>query len=330
MFDVFTLQMPAGFQEKLGSASSKVPGGKFAGVFAMGGLSALIVGPCVAGPLAGALIYISKTGNVLTGGVALFFLSLGMSQLLLLTGLSGKLLLKAGAWMEGVKRFFGLLLFATALWLANSILHPAVFMISVAMLLLMAALWLSAFTPLPVASGLVKTAGKSAGLLMVGIAAMQIVGVASGGREVLQPLKQLASARTAAPLVAGASTANASTLQFTTIKNDAELANFIKTSDKPVVLDFYADWCTSCKEMEHGTFTDPRVVDLMSKAKFVRADVTKNSPEDRALMKRYELFGPPALLVLKTDGQEVKSGRVIGYKSADPFLAQMQTALAQK
>jgi thioredoxin:protein disulfide reductase len=333
MFDVFTLEMPSGLQNRLTSLTNRIPGGKFTGVFAMGGLSALIVGPCIAAPLAGTLVYIGKSGNVLIGGIALFCLSLGMSQPLLLTGLSaGKLLPRAGAWMNGVKRLFGLLLFATALWLANPILPQVAFIVLVAILLLMSALWLSAFAALPVESGLAKTAGKAIGLLLAGMAVLQLIGLASGGRDALQPLKHFAQARAATVTSSSAVSQQAPSdrlvgLQFSNISNARQLDTLLVQSKKPVVLDVYADWCTSCKEMEHGTFTDPRVIDLMSKATLVRIDVTKNSSEDKALMKRYQLFGPPALLVLKPDGEEISKGRVIGYKAAEPFLAQLQPVL---
>jgi thioredoxin:protein disulfide reductase len=329
MFDVFTLEMPSGVQNRLTEMTNRIPGGKFAGVFAMGGLSALIVGPCVAAPLAGTLVYISKTGNVLIGGIALFFLSLGMSQPLLLTGLSaGKLLPKAGAWMDGVKRFFGLLLFGTALWLANPILPQVLFVIAVAVLLLMAASWLSAFSPMPAGSGLAKTAGKAVGLLCAGMAVLQLIGLASGGRDVMQPIKHLAQARNQMIAAAGgASLSPGKALRFDAVASTEQLKAVLSKSTTPVVLDFYADWCTSCKEMEHGTFTDPRVVEMMGKATLVRADVTQNTPEDKALMKRYGLFGPPALLVLQPNGDEVTKARVIGYKAAEPFLAQLRSVL---
>jgi thioredoxin:protein disulfide reductase len=328
MFDVFTLEMPSGVQNRLTEITNRIPGGKFTGVFAMGGLSALIVGPCVAAPLAGTLVYISKTGNVLIGGIALFCLSLGMSQPLLLTGLSaGKLLPKAGAWMDGVKRFFGLLLFGTALWLANPILPQVVFVAAIAVLLLMAASWLSAFSPMPAGSGLAKTAGKAVGLLCAGMAVLQLVGLASGGRDAMQPIKHLAQSR--GQMVAGAALAGqpAKALRFDAVASSQQLQDVLAKSKGPVVLDFYADWCTSCKEMEHGTFTDPRVVEMMGKATLVRADVTKNSADDKALMKRYGLFGPPALLVLQPNGEEVTKARVIGYKAAEPFLAQLGAVL---
>jgi thioredoxin:protein disulfide reductase len=329
MFDVFTLEMPSGVQNRLTEITNRIPGGQFTGVFAMGGLSALIVGPCVAAPLAGTLVYISKTGNVLIGGLALFCLSLGMSQPLLLTGLSaGKLLPKAGAWMDGVKRFFGLLLFGTALWLANPILPQVVFVFAIALLLLMAASWLSAFSPMPAGSGLAKTTGKALGLLCAGMAVLQLVGLASGGRDALQPIKHLVQARSPV-LVDSTSTSRAASkaLRFDAVASTQQLQEVLAKTKSPVVLDFYADWCTSCKEMEHGTFTDPRVINMMEKVTLVRVDVTKNSMDDKALMKRFGLFGPPALLVLQPNGEEVTKARVIGYKAAEPFLAQLGPVL---
>jgi thioredoxin:protein disulfide reductase len=323
MFDVFTFQMPSSVQTKLSTLSNQIPGGKFTGVFFMGGLSALIVGPCVAAPLAGALVYISKTGNVLTGGVALFFLSVGMSQPLLLTGISaGKLLPKAGAWMESVKRIFGLMLFATALWLANPILPPSVFMLAIALLLLMCATWLHAFSPLAPSPSLARTTGKALGLILAGIAALQLIGVSSGGTDVTQPIKHLVASS-----VNRSASSQQAALNFKSISTQAELAQLVKTSSKPVVLDVYADWCTSCKEMEHSTFTDERVMKMFSEATLVRIDVTKNNADDKALMKKYELFGPPALLVLKPDGSEFDGSRVIGFKAAEPLIAQLASII---
>jgi thioredoxin:protein disulfide reductase len=262
-----------------------------------------------------------------------------MSQPLLLTGLSaGKLLPRAGAWMEGIKRIFGLLLFATALWLANPILSNTVFMLAVALLLLMCATWLNAFSPLAPNPSLGRTSAKALGLMLAGMAALQVIGVASGGSDVTQPIKHLAtsgSIRSVGEQQNGQPNAQentqkdtqlrsqASALKFTSISSEQELNQLLKTSTKPVVLDVYADWCTSCKEMEHSTFTDDGVIKLFSQATLVRIDVTKNSVADKALMKRYSLFGPPALLVLKPDGNEFDASRIIGYKAAEPLITQL-------
>ncbi len=318
MFGVYQLQMPAVAQSRLAQWSGRLQGGRHAGVFAMGGLSAVIVSPCVAAPLAGALVYISQTRDVVLGGVALFAMAIGMSMPLLLVGLSaGSVLPRAGEWMERVKHAFGIMLLGVALWIVSPVLPPWAAMLAVAALLLACAVYLGAFERLEHSMTPRRAMTKSAGIALAVLAALQLVGVASGGREVLQPLAHLSAAR--AGLASPIASQNPG-LAFQPVANLDGLNAALKGSNKWVMLDLYADWCVSCKEMEAFTFTDDAVRRRLSEMTLVRVDVTANSADDKALMRRFGLFGPPALLFFRPGGEELSSARVIGYQDASTFL----------
>jgi thiol:disulfide interchange protein DsbD len=306
MFGFYELQMPGSVQTRLADVSGRQKSGKLAGVFAMGALSALIVGPCVAAPLAGALVYISQTRDVVIGGAALFSMAIGMSIPLLLVGVSaGSLLPRAGVWMDTVKRFFGVLMLAMALWLASPVLPPVAQMLLWTALLIGYGAWL-----LRASGGWISVA---AGIVFAVLGAVQLVGVASGGRDALAPLAHLRGG--GAPV----------RLAFTRIKTvdqlDALLAN---TGGKTVMLDFYADWCVSCKEMERLTFPDAAVKAKLANMVLLQADVTANDDADKALLKRFGLFGPPGIILFGRDGKEVADGRVIGYQDSAKFLGSLQ------
>jgi thioredoxin:protein disulfide reductase len=308
MFGFYELQLPGSFQTKLASASGRQKSGKLAGVFAMGALSALIVGPCVAAPLAGALVYISQTRDVLIGGAALFSMAVGMSIPLLLVGVSaGSLLPRAGVWMDAVKRFFGVLMLAMALWLASPVLPGLVQMLLWTGLLVGYGAWL-----LHRKAGWISIA---AGMVFAVLGAVELVGAASGGRDVLDPLARLR----------GGGEVQEAVLAFKRVKSvgdlDAVLAN---TGGKTVMLDFYADWCVSCKEMERLTFPVPGVKTKLANTILLQADVTANDAADKALLKRFGLFGPPGIILFDRAGREIADSRVIGYQNADKFLASLQ------
>nr|WP_224776860.1 protein-disulfide reductase DsbD [Achromobacter insolitus] len=326
MFDVFTFQMPSGVQAMLSERSSRVPGGRYTGALVMGALSALIVGPCVAAPLAGALLYISQTGDVLLGGSALFAMAWGMGVPLLIVGASSSALLpKAGAWMDGVKRLFGMLLLATAWWMLIPVVPTWVQMTGWAFLAVVSAVMLRAFDALPQNAGAGRMFGKGLGLLLALAAAAWLVGAASGGRDVLQPLSHLA-ARGDAPAAGSAAPGE---VHFTRVRSNAELDALLAQSTRPVMLDFYADWCVSCREMERFTFTDPAVAQRMAGMVLVQADVTANNADDRALLKRFRLFGPPGIMFFEPGGKEIADARVVGFQDAKRFTESLDRVLVR-
>jgi thiol:disulfide interchange protein DsbD len=314
MFDVYQLQLPGSMQSRLSAASGRLSGGRLAGVFAMGALSALIVGPCVAGPLAGALLYISQTRNVWAGGWALFSMAAGMSVPLLLTGVSaGSLLPRAGAWMNGVKRVFGVLLLAVAVWMVAPVLPVALAMLLWGALALLCAVLLGVFVPVGASARLPAQAGKTLGLLLLAAGFCEFLGAASGGRDLLQPLAHLpGGALAAAPPVPAAG------VRFDRIRSLADLERALAASPGPVLLDFYADWCVACKEMERFTFSRPEVRARMEQARLLQVDVTANTDEQRALMKHFGLFGPPGIILFK-GGREIPDSRVIGFMPPERF-----------
>ena len=305
MFGFYELQVPAAVQTKLAGVSGRQASGKLAGVFAMGAISALIVGPCVAAPLAGALVYISQTRDVLIGGAALFSMALGMSIPLLLVGVSaGSLLPRAGAWMESVKRFFGVLMLAMALWLVSPVLPPVVQMVLWAVLLL------------GYGAYLLRRRGHWAALAVGAVfgilGAMQLVGVASGGRDPLAPLAHLTGTQQ-------------QHLAFKRVKTVDELdAALAALGGKTAMLDFYADWCVSCKEMEKLTFVDPQVQAKLANTVLLQVDVTANDAHDKAMLKRFGLFGPPGIIFFDPSGAEIADSRVIGYQNAAKFLVSLE------
>jgi thiol:disulfide interchange protein DsbD len=330
MFDVFTVQTPVGLQSALNQRLSRLPGGKYGGVFLMGMLSALIVGPCVAAPLAGVLLFISQTGDLVVGASALFALAWGEGLLLLLVGAtSGRLMPKAGPWMEGVKRLFGVLLFATAWWMVQPIVADWVAMLGWAVLAAWAATLLGAFEAIPSEASAGRYLSKALGLLMALWAGVLIVSLAAGGRDLFAPLTvftpttstSVAGAGAGGGVAAGAIGRDAVKEQFTRVRTVAELDHVLANTDRPVMLDFYADWCVSCIQMEKFTFTDPVVAKQMSDLVLVQADVTRNTADDRELLKRFRLFGPPGIIFFNGQGQELDDARVVGFKAAGDFSA---------
>ena len=314
MFDLYQLQIPASLQSKLGKASGGLKRGRFFGVFFMGALSALIVGPCVAAPLAGTLVYISQTHDVLLGGLALFSMAMGMSVPLLLVGLSaGSLLPITGAWMISVKYLFGLLLIAVALWMVSPILLAPVVMLGWGAFAILCSVFLGVFDASPGKSTIGQRFAKTLGFVLFIIGVVEIVGVASGSTNVLEPLSNIRGATAA---VGG----EEKKISFTRIKTVAELDQALLSTTTPVMLDFYADWCVSCKEMEKFTFHDPKVMDQLKTMTLLQVDVTANTPDDLALMKRFGLFGPPGIIFFDRTGKELPDGKIVGFLDAAPFL----------
>ena len=321
MFGVFELQMPSFIQSRITETSGRLPGGKFAGVFVMGGLSALIVGPCVAAPLAGALVFISQTKDVVIGGLALFSLAMGMSVPLLLVGVSaGSLLPKAGGWMEGVKTFFGVMLLGVALWIVSPVLPGWALMIIIGAGLLVGAVYLKLFDRLAESAPGRQRLSKGMALVLAVLGTTQVVGALSGGENPLQPLRHFARSAD------GTAVAATKASDFRRVRSVAELDTILKTAGRPVLLDFYADWCVSCKEMEHMTFSDPEVRKRMAGAVMLQADVTANTADDKALLKRFGLFGPPGILFFDASSKELADARVIGFLPPKRFAASLTVA----
>jgi thiol:disulfide interchange protein DsbD len=316
MFGFYELQLPAALQNKLSNTGNRLHGGHLSGVFVMGALSAVIVSPCVAAPMAAALLYIGQTRDAMLGGIALFAMAMGMGLPLLLIGVSaGAILPKAGAWMETVKRFFGVLMLALAIWLISPLIPVSVQMFLWAALLVLSAIYMHALDALPDNASGWRKLWKGIGILSLLLGSAYLIGALSGARDILHPLAALGSSRAEA----------ASALPFERVKNVAELdARIARANGKTVLLDFYADWCVSCKEMERYTFSDDKVRAKLKSAVLLQVDVTANNDEDKALLKRFELFGPPAILFFDAQGHEQSGNRVNGYQDAAQFLQSLQ------
>ena len=317
MFGFYDLQLPGFIHHRVHGAHATLKGGRIASVAAMGVLSAVIVSPCVAAPLAGALLYISQTRDVLLGGSALFVMALGMGIPLMVVGVSeGALLPKAGAWMEGVRRFFGVLLLGVALYIASPVLPVAVQMFAWAALFIGSGVFLRALDALPAhASGWWRV-WKGAGVIALVIGVAMLVGGLAGSRDPLRPLAG----------VLGDAQPELRATPFTRVVSLADLDEKLKSAGRPAMLDFYADWCVSCKEMERFTFSDARVRREMEGMLLVQADVTKNTEADKALLKRFSLFGPPGIIFFDAQGREIAGLRVIGYQGPDRFLKTLGAA----
>ncbi len=325
MFGFYELQLPGGLENRIVNASNRIKGGRFAGVFAMGALSALIVSPCVAAPLAGALLYIGQTHDVVLGGVALFALSIGMGVPLLLVGASaGALLPRAGAWMNAVRNFFGVIMLGMAVWLIGPVIPAPLQLGLYAALLTVSAIYLRALDTLPQHASPWHKLWKGVGIVLLIYGAALLVGALAGSTNPLQPLAGLRG--TATPR----ETASAA-LPFQRVMSSTELdAALQQARGKYVMLDFYADWCVSCKEYEQFTFRDPRVQKLLGNAVLLQADVTRNTPDDEALLKRFSLFGPPGIVFFDPQGKEIAPLRIVGYQDANQFLVSLNGLYAAK
>ncbi|CAB3763352.1 protein-disulfide reductase DsbD [Paraburkholderia solisilvae] len=326
------IALPQRWQNSVSSVSERRSGGKFAAVAVMGALSALVVGACMTAPLFAVLAFIAHTGNAVLGGAALFSMGIGLGVPLLIIGLgAGTLLPRAGGWMDSVKVFFGVVLLGAALWIVWPVLGGTAQMLLSVLWLLIAAAALGLFSPQQAGSSSVwRGLGRGLGAAFAIWAAVLLVGVAAGSSDPLRPLAVLASrAAGPGPTANGAvnPTANVqSDLAFAPVSSSGQLDQVVKSAAQPAMLDFYADWCVSCKEMEKFTFSDPRVNARLKQLKLLRADVTANNTDDQALLKRFNLFGPPGIIFFNQDGKEVL--RVVGYESADTFLRSLDRVAA--
>ena len=327
MFGMFELQLPSALQSWLTERSNHLRGGRLVGVFVMGILSALIVGPCVAPPLAGALLFIAERGEVVLGGSALFAMALGMGVPLIGVGLSaGTLLPKTGPWMQSVKNFFGVVLLGVAIWIVSPVIPSVVQMVAWGVLLLVSAVYLHAVDPLPANAAGYRKLGKGVGIVCLLAGAALLLGALSGGRDILQPLSGLRVGAAGSTAIAAGTSLTAP--NFERIDSSSALdARLAAARGTPVMLDFYADWCVSCKEMERFTFSDDNVKARMSQFVLLKADVTANNAEHKALLKRFSLFGPPGIIFFDREGREIQGLRVIGFQAAERFTGVLERGL---
>jgi thioredoxin:protein disulfide reductase len=327
----FDIALPQRWQDGVSRASTGRSGGKFAAVAVMGALSALVVGACMTAPLFAVLAFIAHTGSAVLGGAALFSMGLGLGVPLLIIGLgAGTLLPRAGAWMDSVKVFFGVVLLAAALWIVWPVLGATATMLLSALWLLIAAASLGLFSALGVEASVWRRLGRGIGAALAIWAAVLLVGLAAGSSDPLRPLAVLAARggeQGGANVSTRPDTATAqSDLTFAPVRSSTELDQAVKTAARPAMLDFYADWCVSCKEMENLTFSDPRVQAKLKQMNLLRADVTANNADDQTLLKRFGLFGPPGIIFFDQGGKELL--RVVGYESADKFLRSLDRVSA--
>ncbi len=323
MFGFYELKLPSFLENRILNASNKLKGGQLLGVFVMGLLSALIVSPCIAAPLAGALIYISQSQDVFLGGTALFALSIGMGVPLLLIGASaGQLLPKAGGWMTSVRNFFGVLMLGMAIWLIAPVILVSIQLGMWATLFIITAVYLNALNSLPVHANNFAKFWKGIAVIMLISGVTFLLGAVSGGKSVLQPLSGFTHNTTTSSGLSPANMAKTEpALAFRRIKTNAELDQYLSTTKKPIMLDFYADWCVACKEYEKFTFSDPTVQQLLKNTTLLQVDVTKNSDEDKALLKRFMLFGPPGIIFFDQKGQEITAMKTVGYQKPKRFIS---------
>ncbi|MDP3088491.1 MAG: protein-disulfide reductase DsbD [Methylotenera sp.] len=316
MFGYYDLKLPQSFEDKMLNTSNKLQGGHFVGVFIMGALSALIVSPCVAAPLAGALIYIGQTHNVVLGGVGLFALAIGMGMPLLLIGASaGSVLPKTGDWMNAVRNFFGVIMLGMAIWLISPVISISIQLSLWSALFILTAVYHNALDHLPAHASNFSKVGKGVAVILLILGVALLIGALSGAKSALQPLNAF-TAKASSQFKA------ASSLAFTRITSIAELEKKLaETKGQPVMLDFYADWCVACKELEDYTFSDQKVQQLLRNTTLLQVDVTANTDEDKALLKRFGLYGPPGITFFNANGQEMSTLKTIGFQDANRFSA---------
>ncbi|WP_272544884.1 protein-disulfide reductase DsbD [Burkholderia cepacia] len=318
MFGFVRFQLPARWQSRVAAWSNGLPGGRIGPVFVMGALSALIVGPCSTPVLASALLYIANSQDVVGGALALYVMGVGIGLPLLAVGTFGaRVLPKSGAWMVAVRNALGVMLLIAALWFVYSLLPIWLLMIAVALLLVSCAMMLRAFDPLPHDAPGILRVGNAFGVLLLAAGIAEFIGVASGNFDPVAPLGGIV--RTSSNTRAGPA------VTFQPVHSSAELDAALATANgQPVMVDFYADWCITCKELERFTFTDSRVVAEFARWKLLRIDVTHNTAEDTAMLRGFGLFGPPALVFYDKSGQQQRDAQLVGFIGADGFLAHLK------
>ena len=326
MFGLFDLQIPSSWQTRLNAISGRQKSGSLMGAGVMGVISAAVITTCVTPPLVAALTVIARTGDVGRGALALFALAIGMGLPLLAIGASaGRLLPKAGAWMVSVKAAFGLIMLAMAVWMLDRLWPGTLTLALWAVLLVIGGVFLGAFAPVDSQATLGRKLGKGFGIVSVLYGAALLIGALAGNEDPLRPLQFSASA------VSGGAPGSEAHAGFTRIKTVADLDFALAQANqegRPLLLDFYADWCASCKEMEKYTFPDPSVRAALEGAVVLQADVTKVDAEDQALMQRFGIIGPPTIMFFTADGREQTARRIVGFKNAADFAAHVRAAFS--
>ena len=328
MFGFYDLQLPVAIQSRLAAISHSQQGGTMIGVGLMGVFSAIIVGPCITAPLVGALIFISQTQDWQLGGLALFALGLGMGVPLLIVGTSaGKLIPKAGGWMELVKSVFGVILLGVAIYLLERFLPVTITMALIACLIIASAIYMGALEALPTAASGLRKLSKGLGIILLIYGTTYLLGAAAGSRDLIQPLKGIILNSGG-----GISSGLPGRIVFRQIKGEQGLQVALGNSvrlDQPTMLDFYADWCISCKVMEKYAFTHPDVLRALDNVATLQADVTDNDAIETNLMSALGIFGPPAILFFDPSGKEIRYRRVVGEMSGEKFAAHIIGTIRQ-
>jgi len=327
MFGFYEIQLPSVLQGLLTRSSNRFSGGSFSGVFFMGILSALIIGPCVTPPLAGALLFIGQTQNFWLGGTALFILALGMGVPLLVIGASaGLILFKAGIWMEAIKTFFGVLLLGLALYQVSPFISLSLQMFLWAALLIISSIYLRALESLPEGARGWAQFRKGVGMLIFLIGLALLIGALGGGKNLYQPLEGLLEGGGSGTPLKGTTTTSG--LKFLRLTSPAELEQQLRSArGQKVLLYFGAEWCTACKAMERGAFRDLRVQERLKEVKILKFDLTDMTEEAQALLKKFGLFGSPAILFFDEQGQEIKTARLIGEQEPASLLENLNKVM---
>ena len=324
MFDVINIELPTSLQTQLSNLNSRFSYGTYAGTFFIGAISSLIVTACVAPPLIASLIVISETGDIYRGGMALFSMSIGMGTPLLIIGTSaGRLLPKIGSWMVTIKHLFGYMMLGVAIYMLSRIVDGSIILGLWGTLAILVGMSFNGLSHLEKNSSFIEKLKKTAGIVLIIYGASLLLGSFSGNNNPMQPLAKL-------NILQNDSTHTDNHVSFKRIKS-LENLNFELTAaaneNKPVMLDFYADWCVSCKEMEVYTFTDESVKNALSNLILIQADVTLNDTIDQALMRELDVFGPPTIIFFNRNGRRQKGYEIVGYMKAKEFAEHVNEAL---